>query len=139
MFSLDNKKMFQNVAEYLAGYSDLELASFKVRVVERKRTRLRVRALIRNREPSYSCSSSMTLFLSRNDTIDPANDTLLKEIHIPQIAADQNLRIKIEFRFPPDIKRGNWHVIARINAGGKAREFELENNTLLDTVFLPRN
>jgi hypothetical protein len=130
--------MLQNIAEYMAGYSDLELDSLKIRVKEGKKVKLRIRAKIHNHEPSYSCASSLTLYLSRNRSIDLESDIKLMNIEIPQIAAGKNKIVRSTLILPTDIKGGNWHVIGRINEDGEAREFDLENNTATAKATLPR-
>jgi hypothetical protein len=125
---VDNKELFLNIIEYLAGYSDLELIKLKVRRKLTPGKNQKFVAKIRNKECCYSCSTNIAFYLSGDDTLNTKKDVLLGTADVPAGKPRSVFKIKKNFRIPNDIPGGAIFAFAVINYDGETREINAENS-----------
>jgi hypothetical protein len=125
---VDNKELFLNIIEYLAGYSDLELVKLKVRRKLTPGKNQKFVAKIRNRESCYSCTTNIAFYLSEDDALNTKKDILLGTAEVPAGKPRSVFKIKRKYRIPNDIPGGAIYAFAIINYNGETREIIAENS-----------
>jgi hypothetical protein len=140
----DNEKLFLNLAEYLAGCSDLKVVKAKCKSTLTAGKSARFKAKVQNLEDCYSRASSLSFYLSEDRVLDvpkalksrnnkqrrvkKAGDLLLGEVSIPELPGKRQKWLKAKLKLGAGVSPGSYFLLAVINAAGDPLEVNSENN-----------
>ena len=73
-------------------------------------------------------ASTVRLYASSDDTADPAEDRLLRELRVGALNAGQTLSRRLDFVMPTDFSAGSYRLYAVVDDGSSSNEANESNN-----------
>jgi hypothetical protein len=73
-------------------------------------------------------SSTVRLYASSDDTTDPSEDRLLRELRVGALSAGQTLSRRMDFVMPTDVTPGSYRLYAVVDDGSSSNETNESNN-----------
>jgi hypothetical protein len=131
-----NTKLFDNIIEYLLGYSDLKAGKLKCKKSLTAGKNVTLKAKIQNLEYCYNREVSLGFYLSSDKQYDEGADFLLGITSIPPIPGKRQKLVKMKVYIPEDAAAGQYCFLARINPPGDPLEINTANNLSAKKVRL---